>query len=55
MRSQSAAAKQSVALFVQKRTALIYPLYALALLAALLVNIWRGRALGAWYAAASSH
>jgi peptidoglycan/LPS O-acetylase OafA/YrhL len=34
---------------LQKRTAVIYPLYAFGLLLALLVDAWRGKALPKWY------
>lgn len=35
--------------FLRKRTATLYPLYAVGLGLALLVNAWRGRALPEWY------
>ena len=45
MRSSNPAQRQGVVVFLQKRLAVIYPLYALGLLLALLVQWWRGRAL----------
>ena len=53
MRSSNPAQRQGVVVFLQKRLAVIYPLYALGLLLALLVQWWRGRALPSWWATLS--
>ena len=53
MRSSNPARRQGVVVFLQKRLAVIYPLYALGLLLALLVQWWRGRALPSWWATLS--
>ena len=53
MRSTDPTRRQDVKVFVQKRLAVIYPMYALSLLLALLVQWWRGRALPSWWAVLS--
>ena len=45
MKSKQPAKKESPIMFVKKRTAAIYPMHAIGLLLALLVNWWRDRAL----------
>ena len=49
MRSTNPTRRENVAVFLQKRTAVIYPMYALCLLLALLVQWWRDRALPNWW------
>ena len=53
MRSNNPTQRQGVKVFVQKRLAVIYPMYALSLLLALLVQWWRGRSLPSWWAVLS--
>ena len=50
LRSKRSAERQSACLFVKKRTAVIYPLFACALFLALLIRMWLGKALPTWYA-----
>lgn len=47
--SKNPGRRESVVVFLQKRTAVIYPLYALSLLLALLVQWWQDRALPNWW------
>jgi len=49
MKSRQPAKKDDTILFVKKRTAAIYPMHAVGLLLALLVNWWRDRALPDWW------
>ena len=49
LRSKQPGRPQSVLTFLRKRTAAVYPLYALGLFLALLVNWWRQRSLPEWY------
>ena len=49
MKSRQPAKKYDTILFVKKRAAAVYPMHAVGLLLALLVNWWRDRALPDWW------
>ena len=52
-KSRTAAKPQAAASFVKKRTAVIYPMYAIGLFLALLIRFWKTSPLPEWYMVAS--
>ena len=49
LKSKQPSRRESVVLFIKKRTAVIYPVYALSVLLAYLIDWWRDKALPPWY------
>jgi len=49
LKSKQPSRRENVALFIKKRTAVIYPVYALSVLLAYLIDWWRDKALPPWY------